>query len=230
MNYAWEVVLQAEKNGRDRTELRFVEAVNPSPYIEVSVIDLNLEAPEENLVELNPLYRFEDIFGKIFDRNVEKMRKTREVFFDACMHYITQLDLREGLTKEDYYCRMIADDMKKGRYGDTAKKSFEIFDVREQRILLRSYLHLLKTGNYLEEFRNVMTGIYSDTFIYENNETEHELLVYLGVEETAAERQKAAFLVELFLPIQETVHLFYEHHFGIIGVNQTMLLDDMVIF
>ena len=72
MNYAWEAALQAEKAGMDRTELRFVEAVSPSPYIEVSMIDLNLFAPEENRIELNPLYRFENLFGKLFDKNIEE--------------------------------------------------------------------------------------------------------------------------------------------------------------
>ena len=42
MNYAWEAVLQAERNGRERDGLRFMEASTPSPYIEVSVTDLNI--------------------------------------------------------------------------------------------------------------------------------------------------------------------------------------------
>ena len=42
--------------------------------------------------------------------------------------------------------------------------------------------------------------------------------------------ERAAFLRELFLPVQETVHFFYENHFGIIDVDETMLVDEMVIF
>ena len=34
----------------------------------------------------------------------------------------------------------------------------------------------------------------------------------------------------MFLPVQETVHFFYENHFGIIGVDETMVVDEMVIF
>lgn len=41
MNYAWEAVLQTEKYSKERDELCFVQASNPSPYIEVSVKDLN---------------------------------------------------------------------------------------------------------------------------------------------------------------------------------------------
>lgn len=230
MNYAWEVVLQAEKYGRSREMLRFVEATVSSPYIEVSMVDLNLEAPEEEIIEINPLYRFENVFGRLFDKNIEDMTQTREIFFDISMHYITQLDLREGLSKEDFYCSLIAGDMEKGKYGALAKKRFMLFERKDQKIILHSYLQLLKTGNYLEEYRKAVTRLYSQAIIYENNEAVYELLVYLGVKETEEERERAAFLSELFLPMQETVYLFYEHHFGIIDVDETMMIDEMVIF
>ncbi len=99
MNYAWEAVLQAEKNGRERDRLRFVEASVPSPYIEVSMTDLNIREPEGDKVEINPLYRLADVFGQLFDRNTDEMAQTRTLLFDVCMHYITQIDLREGLSK-----------------------------------------------------------------------------------------------------------------------------------
>lgn len=230
MNYAWEVVLQAEKNNIDRDALRFVEAYNPSPYMEVSVIDLNQESPEEELIEINPIYRLQDVFGELFDKNITGMEQTRELFFDVCMHYIVQLDLREGLSEEDYYCKLAENDIRNGRYGTPAKERFSLFDKTEQKTILLSYLQLLKTGNYLEEFRKALVRIYPRAYVYENNETVCELLVYLGVKESEKERQRAAFLKEMFLPIQETVHWFYEHHFGIIGVDETMMMDEMVIF
>ena len=120
MNYAWEAVLQAEKHGRQRDSLRFVEAHDPSPYIEVSVMNLNLESPEEDTVEINPLYRFGDVLGRLFDRNIGGMEQTRRIFFDVCMHYIAQLDLRQGLSGEDFFCSLIRRDLREGRYGTEA--------------------------------------------------------------------------------------------------------------
>lgn len=52
----------------------------------------------------------------------------------------------------------------------------------------------------------------------------------MGIEEIEKERKRAAFLREMFLLVQETVHFFYGHHFGIIGVDETMVVDEMVIF
>lgn len=230
MNYAWEAVLQAEKHGRDRDSLRFVEASEPSPYIEVSVVDLNQESPEEDRVEINPLYRLGDVLGRLFDRNIEGYADARDVFFDVCMHQIVRIDLREGLSKEDFYHSLIIRDIEEGSYGQAAQRRLILFRREEQKHIARSCLQLLQTGNYLEEFRRVMLRLYPQVFIYENNETAHELLVYLGVEESAAERERTAFLREMFLPLQETVHWFYAHHFGIIGVDETMLVDEMVIF
>jgi len=230
MNYAWEAVLQAEKNNIDRNALHFVEAYNPSPYMEVSVIDLNHESPEDDRIEINPIYRLQDVFGALFDKNIVGMEQTRELFFDICMHYIVQLDLREGLSKEDYYCKLAADDIKEGRYGAHVKRGFALFTKAEQKTILRTYLQLLKTGNYLEEFRKALTRLYPHALLYENNEAVYELLVYLGVKETEEEKQRAAFLRGMFLPIQETVYWFYEHHFGIIGVDETMKMDEMVVF
>ncbi len=230
MNYAWEAVLQAEKNGKERDRLRFIDAYNPSPYMEVSVIDLNQESPEEDRIEINPIYRLQDVFGTLFDKNIMGMKQTRELFFDVCMHYIVQLDLREGISKEDYYRMLAANDIKDGGYGEHVEQGFALFIKAEQKTILRAYLQLLKTGNYLEEFRKALIRLYPNAYIYENNETVFELLVYLGVKESEQERQRAAFLREMFLPIQETVHWFYEHHFGIIGVDETMIMDEMVIF
>lgn len=230
MNYAWEAVLQAEKHGRDRDSLLFTEASGPSPYIEVSVIDLNQESPEEDRVEINPLYRFGDVLGQLFDRNTEGYEQLREVFFDVCMHYIVRLDLREGLSKEDFYCSLIIHDIEEGIYGQAAQYRFTLFSKEEKKIISRSYLQLLKTGNYPEEFRKVMLRLYPQVFIYENNETAYELLVYLGIEGSEEERERTAFLREMFLPLQQTVHWFYGHHFGIIGVDETMIMDEMMIF
>lgn len=230
MNYAWEAVLMAELNGRERDSLQFVDAVTPSPYIEVSVTDLNSREPEGDRVEINPIYRLGDVFGRLFDRDTDEMAQTRALFFDVCMHYIVQLDLREGLSKEDYYYSLISDDIRTGRYGWKAAERFALFGKQEQKQILRAYLRLLKTGSYQEEFRRAVKGIYTDALVYENNETAYELLVYLGAADTDTQRERAAFLREMFLPVQETVHYFYENHFGIIDVDETMAVDEMVIF
>ena len=230
MNYAWEAVLAARKKGFSEGELCFTEADNPSPYLEVSEEDLNLSAPEGERIAINPLYRFGTVFAALLDKNVQEMKETRALFLDICMHYLVELDLREGLSREDYYHQILFREFMQEVYGKGFRKRFSLFQGEEQKRIIRSYLHLLQSGNYLEEYRKVVTFLYQGDFLYESQERPMELLVYLGVKETKEEQEKAAFLRELFLPMQEKVYYFYEHHFGIIGVEETMVMDEMVIF
>lgn len=230
MNYVWEAVLQTEKKNKDRDKLTFIPASNPSPYIEVSMIDLNLNYPEEDRIEINALYRFSDIFGKLLNENEENMGQVRRLFFDICMHYIVQLDLREGLSCEDYFSSIVSSDFMNEKYGLNSKERFQFFESNEKKMLLRSYLQLLRSGNYVEEFKRIIVKIYPQAIIYENDEIPFELLVYLGVTETNLEKERTQFLRDLFLPLQGTVYYFYDHHFGIIDVEATMILDEMILF
>ena len=94
MNYIWEVALQAKEDGIDEQELFFVPARDSSPYMEVSFTDLNLTMVKQKEIEVNPLYRFGEIFGTIFDCNVTEYKEARELFFDAALHYYMYWDLR----------------------------------------------------------------------------------------------------------------------------------------
>ena len=78
MQYIWEVVLAAEKNGIREADLRYEVAEVRSPYLEVSFYDLNTQTVEQTAVEVNPFYRFFDIFSGVLDinQNMEKQRKS----------------------------------------------------------------------------------------------------------------------------------------------------------
>lgn len=62
MNYAWEAALMADREGIPREKLRFCPVENGSPYTEVVQENINENTLEDNVVEINPLYRFAGIF------------------------------------------------------------------------------------------------------------------------------------------------------------------------
>lgn len=105
MNYLWEVALKADDCQTLRENLCYVPAKSCSPYIEASFVNLNQAVIEDLRVEANPLYRFAHIFAAIFDVNEHVSMKTRLALFDICMQYIIQIDLRQGLSKSEYYLR-----------------------------------------------------------------------------------------------------------------------------
>lgn len=240
MNYFWEVALKADDLAIPRERLHYVPAKNCSPYIEASFIDLNEDCLYWLDIEGNPLYRFTSIFGAVFQPDLDKtasgepneygMRTARETFFNAVMQYMIQLDLRQGLCHQEYYLRFILQDFLDGVGGKDFVEGIRQFDHHELRRVLCCILQLYQCGYSLAVFRRAMRAVYPNSLVYASNDKPHEILAYIGKKETRPEQLKIAFLQDVFLPINYTVHLFWEHHFGIIDVEVTMELDEMVLF
>ena len=50
------------------------------------------------------------------------------------------------------------------------------------------------------------------------------------MKKTEEEQKRLEFLQGLFLSVDISMCLFWEHHFGIIGIDETMVMGDMVVF
>lgn len=72
--------------------------------------------------------------------------------------------------------------------------------------------------------------MYPASLVYASNDSAREVLVYVGAKETQEERERLEFLTDMFLPVNFQVFWFWEHHFGIMDVDETMILDEMVLF
>lgn len=55
------------------------------------------------------------------------------------------------------------------------------------------------------------------------------MLVYTGLRKERNLEQRIRFLIDTFLDIRYHVEIFYEYHFGIIGVEETMQIDEIAI-
>jgi len=229
MNLAWEAALCADKSGFDREDIRYVPSKNSSPYVEVILDNLNATALTQPEVEINPLYRFSHLFADMFDINLSEYQKSRELFFDIFIHYIVQLDLRQGLSRKQYQLRYILRDF----LADVCEINSEPVILRMKTehvaVLLRLVWKLYRCGSSIMLFKEMMKVIYPSSIIYESREKANQLLIYIGEKETEESRAQMELLQAVFLPIHKQVHLFWEHHFGIIGIDETMILDEMVI-
>ena len=127
MQYIWEVVLAAEKNGIREADLRYEVAEVRSPYLEVSFCDLNTQTVEQTVVEVNPFYRFFDIFSGVLDINQKEYEKTKEIFVDAVFHYLALTDLRMGMSRKDYYFKFLVEELESGQFGRKAKAAIQLF-------------------------------------------------------------------------------------------------------
>ena len=211
--------------------------MNGSPYRETAFEDWNLSELEQTgtdsastTVKINPLYRFSSLFGLLFDINENEYPELRELSFDVFMHYQSQLDLRQGLTKKEYYLRAILKDILAGAYGEKASKTIILFTNQEAKALLYGMFSLFRCGISMELFSQTIRAIYPKARVYRNNNVYRELLLYLPLDKQETEVQKLDFIISMFLSINYTVHTFWGHHFGVIDMDETLRFDEMLLF
>lgn len=229
MQYIWEVVLAAEKNGIRDSDLQYQEAKICSSYLEVSFCDLNTDTIEQNIVEVNPFYRFNDIFNRILDINLKEYEKTKELFMDAVFHYIAITDLRMGMSKKDYYFRFLLKELENGQLGQRAKAAIRLFSQNEKKYVVLALMDFAHSHSHLEAFKRLFGEIYQNSMIYASQDCANEYYIYVGSAETQTEQERVQFLLDTFLPVGIRTEVFYTDHFGILDIEETMVMDRILL-
>ena len=166
----------------------------------------------------------------LFDINLEKYKETREYFFDIFMQYMIQIDLRQGYSKKEYYYKFILKEILNKFYSEQNIEAIKYFNKDEVYLIFCFVIRLYNCGSSLFLFKQIMRGLYKKSIVYASNDYVDEYLIYIGKKETEEERKKINFIVGMFLPINFKIHLFWENHFGIIDIDETMEIDEIVLF
>ncbi len=231
MNYIWDILLQANSQNLDQKKIIFKCAKSYSPYMEVSFEDLNTtEIDEASIVEINPYYRFFTIFKNMFDINYEESLQFREVLFDIIIHHLGELDLKQGLTKKEYYKKFILKDILNNIFGEKIKNHIQIFNKSELDIVLNNLISLYETGTSIELFKRVVNKIFKKSIVYISQNHKKEILIYIGEPETRQLSCKIDALIELFLHMEYEVNIYWQYHFGLLGIDETMKIEKMVLY
>ncbi|HML32133.1 hypothetical protein [Sporomusa sphaeroides] len=236
MNFIWDIVLQAEEQGMDRSELFFQQATDFSPYCEQAFACINQDVLDGPNIEINALYRFSHIFQELLHpellvrpENLD-LAECAACFFDVVVHLLSEIDLKHGLTKREYFVRQLRAELLNGVYGREAAAAVAVMDRKLQFCLANELLTQIQTGTSLRVFRRAVRTAFAGSLIYQSNYNDKELLLYLGEKETKEKAQIIQFLFDLFLPFGFSARLFWEYHFGIIGVDAAMQLGDIALF
>ncbi|WP_318709399.1 hypothetical protein [Candidatus Acetatifactor stercoripullorum] len=229
MNYVWEVVLSAKENGIEEEHLRYRQAREYSPYLEVSFYDLNTVSVEQNIIEVNPFYRFYQIFENILNINNQGCENTKALLLDAVFHYLAHTDLRMGMTKTEYYLGFLNKEMESGSFGTKAKKAIDLFSHYERKYIMLALLDVSRSGNQTAVFEKLFREIYGRSIIYVSRDVANELYIYVGEEQTKEEETRVEFLLDTFLPVGTQTEIFYLEHFGILDEEETMILDRLLL-
>ncbi|AMA73485.1 MULTISPECIES: hypothetical protein [Aneurinibacillus] len=229
MNYIWDLIIKAEQSGIEKQYIRFVPAKVYSPYMELSNELINTRVIEQK-VEINPYYRFYDIFRDLFDANNNDDIELRDTLFDIIIHFLADIDLIQGMNKREYYIKFVLRDIERGLLGNSVREKIRRFNREEREVLAHNILRLYETGEALYLFRDTMRKIFKSCIIYANCEEKDELLIYIGQEENETTQAKLELIQEIFLPVRFHTEIYWKNHFGIIGVAETMRMDNIALY
>ncbi|OPZ93216.1 MAG: hypothetical protein BWY74_01221 [Firmicutes bacterium ADurb.Bin419] len=229
MNYVRDILINLRQIGIEEKYLKFLAAKSYSPYMEISDSCINFVKIEEE-IEVNPYYRYYEIFKDLFNINNTEDIELRETLFDIVMHFIADIDAMSGMTKREYYLSFIIDDILKGILGDRIKKSFQVFDTKEKLIIAENLIKMYKTGQTLYLLKDTVRNIFKNTTIYANYDVKNEFIFYIPYAMSELNEAKIEFIKEFFLPIKFRTEIYWEDHFGVIEAEETMRIDSIAIY
>ena len=230
MNFTWDIVLNAKRHGTDETELFFRPAKNRSPWYEQSFPVLNETKAEGPDIEYNPLYRFDAMFHDLLREDFTESPVFQDYLFDAVSHLLVQVDLHHGLTKRAFYVRRLMLEMEQGRFGPSIAAHLHAVVPDKRERLSSLALTQLQTGSSLLLFRKAVVLLFPDALLYQERYDPKQMLLFIADKKDERLDHHTRLVEELFLPVSHRLRVFWEHHFGVIGVDATMHTDNIEIY
>ncbi|MFO7820363.1 MAG: hypothetical protein R6V17_09035 [Halanaerobacter sp.] len=233
MNYIWDLLVKAKQEEVPLEELSFKLPEIYSSYLELSPEMLNFEELERE-IEVNPYYRFFSIFKDLFNPNYPHNQELREVLLDILLHFLGEIDLYQGMNKIEYHKLFIYRELLQGCFGPVVKRGITKFSRQEKNSLINNIYKFYQTGNQIFYFKKSIEKIFKSSIVYVNREesrdNKNEILLYLGALANKKNRQKLEVIESLFLPINFITITYWEYHFGIVGVDETMNIGASALY
>ncbi len=228
MNYIWDIAIQAHKEGISKSDLFWEQGKDVSPYYEQSFSSINQINIENTNIEINALCRFANLFSRYLHDGFVQNPEFKMYFYDLVIHFLSEIDLGKGICKESIYLSELENDIKAGVYGEDISNNYKT--IKDSYNLLPLVIKQIRIGSSLKIFRESIMRVYKDALVYQIKEEPNKVLVYLGKKKTSEENSKYDFLEKMFCPIEYEVRVFWENHFGVLGVDVTLVLDGIELY
>ena len=231
--YIWSLLLS--DNGLEKEKIRFVKSRMISPYFELNQENINDVMSEENsrgyLIETNPFFRFDDIYSVLLNPDTETEDKNlKESLMNITLHLLGNFDLYEGQTKKDFYCKEIVRNMESGTMGKKVKENFLFLNMKEKLSIAEVFLEYNEGRNQIRCLKKIVKKFFPESIVYDNKYSDENIVIYLGYKKNAKTRKITAIINELFIPLGLKPKYFYEHHFGVLGIEETLMIDSMAVY
>ncbi len=229
MNYIWDLLIRAEDEGLSKKDIQFHLAKDFSPYMELSPQLLNAQQLEQQ-VEVNPYYRYYEIFKNLFHPDNMNDLELREYFLDFVLHFLAEIDRMQGMNKREFSIQFILREIDANVFGNTVRDNMHAFTKKEKEMVVLNILRLYQTGDEIYLLKDTMKRLFKHCMIYVKSEEQDELLLYIGQKKSALNEMKVRLVQEIFLPVNFQTEVYWQNHFGIIGAEETMKLDRIALY
>jgi len=226
----WEAILQGEEQGIVKEDIRFAPARLANPYREVFFKDINRILLDGEPVEVNAYYRYGAIFSALLDEDMNKYTELRKVLFDILTHYLSELDLRQGLCRAEYYFKFLREDIEANLFGPKCGERLKCFTGKQRRLVLAGLLRMYKAGVSMLLLAQLLRELYPGSITYMDARGVRELLIYIGQKKTPALTAQVELICDLFVPADYDIKLFWDKHFGLIDTDETMDIGNIMMF
>lgn len=220
----------------ENSKFKFCLSEVLSPYTELNLeaineVKNNIESMKHQILEVNPFLRFSEIFYLLLEpNNYKNNKKLKNCIFNILIHFLGELDLYLGQNKKDIIIKEMVKNIEKGAFGEKIRDDFKIFKEYEKVIIADGLYCMYNYLDMLESFKKVFKAIFLDSIIYDRLTSETNIVIYLNYKKTKENKTKVEFIKEMFLPLGLEIDLFWEKHFGVIGVDITMRIGEIAIF
>lgn len=230
----WNIAYYSRENKVNPKYIRYINSENISPYMELNFENLNyinFKDNELNVIEVNPYFRYFEFFFRMINVNENQYEEIKEILFNCICHFLAEMEIRKGLTIEDYYLSFVKKDIDNGKFGMKLGIDFnKTFNEIEKIKLYQIILNLYRDGNMIEHFCEAISNIFKNSMIYNYTNQSENLLIYITNKETDINKEKVRILEQIFLPLGIKTKVFWEYPFLILGNDDSSIIEECQIF
>lgn len=231
LTYIWELLLGLEQQEKKIDSITFQVAKEYSPYMELSFEDINRVTVEEGeTVEINPYYRYHEIFKNLFLKDNKQQEQMRAILFDILIHNLYEIDKYMGMNRKEFYREFVEENIKSGQLGQKISQLWKEIEKKEQIQIAMALLKLYQLGHSISLLKEITKKIFPNCYLYHHSYEANEILLYIGIKKDRKQNIKVELLEMLFLPLEYKMKVYWKHHFGIIDIEETMYLDQMELY
>lgn len=163
--------------------------------------------------------------------NISVLRNFKKNIENNVINYLRELDFVSGTTVIDVICEKISEDIKKGVLGIDLKKYFLFLSREEQEyIALLIYNEKINNVNCMKNFKLGIKYFFIDSLIYRQKIGKNKIIVYINKPKNKVNVAKIKTLELLFLEFEMKLKVFWENHFGVVNVGETVKIDEIAVF